>query len=132
MNILNRNFAIADGIRYQYLTTVNNASSDTILLLAGFPQSSYAWRKVIPLLAEDYSVIAVDLPGQGDTDYPVDGYDTDSISLRLKKLLDSLEIKRFHLVESICSYFYLKVLRSINSFIIFETKKDRLRRHHEK
>ncbi|OCY33922.1 hydrolase [Acinetobacter pittii] len=98
VKILNRNFAIADGIRYHYLTTVNNASSDTILLLAGFPQSSYAWRKVIPLLAEDYSVIAVDLPGQGDTDYPIDGYDTDSISLRLKKLLDSLEIKRFHLV----------------------------------
>lgn len=97
MNILNRNFSTADGIRYHYLTA-NKDNSDTILLLAGFPQSSYAWRKIIPLLAKDYSVIAVDLPGQGDTDYPVDGYDTDTISSRLKKYVDLLDIKRFHLV----------------------------------
>jgi len=95
--ILNRNFSTVDGIRYHYLTA-NEANPDTILLLAGFPQSSYAWRKVIPLLSDDYSVIAVDLPGQGDTDYPVGGYDTDTISLRLNKFLDLLDIKKIHLV----------------------------------
>lgn len=43
-------------------------------------------------------MIAIDLPGQGDSDYPIDGYDTDTISHRLKKFLDVLEIKSIHLV----------------------------------
>lgn len=47
-----------------------------IVLLAGFPQSWYAWRRVMPMLAAaGHRVVAVDLPGQGDSDKPDGGYD---------------------------------------------------------
>ena len=38
-----------------------------VLLVHGFPESWWAFHKLIPLLAEDHRVIAVDLPGFGDS-----------------------------------------------------------------
>lgn len=70
---------------------------ETVVLLAGFPQSSYAWRDVIPLLARRFNVIAPDLPGQGDSDFPADGYDTDTVAGRIVELLQQLGVERFSL-----------------------------------
>jgi pimeloyl-ACP methyl ester carboxylesterase len=42
----------------------------TILLLHGFPTSSHMFRNLIPLLAEDYHVVAPDFPGFGQSDMP--------------------------------------------------------------
>lgn len=39
----------------------------TILLLHGAGASTHSWRDVIPLLAHDSHVVAIDLPGQGFT-----------------------------------------------------------------
>ena len=36
-----------------------------MVLLHGFPETSYAWRKVMPVLAQRYTVIAPDLRGCG-------------------------------------------------------------------
>jgi microsomal epoxide hydrolase len=69
-----------------------------VILLSGFPQSSYAWRKVIPKLAGNHRVIAPDLPGQGDSDLPPDGYDTTAVAKRLDLFLSELGLDRFHLV----------------------------------
>jgi haloacetate dehalogenase len=41
-----------------------------VLLLHGFPQSHYLWRKVVARLALDYSVVCPDLRGYGDSDKP--------------------------------------------------------------
>ncbi|EXU66276.1 hypothetical protein Z951_21105 [Streptomyces sp. PRh5] len=38
-----------------------------VVLLHGWPQTWYAWRKVIPELARHHEVFAVDLPGLGDS-----------------------------------------------------------------
>jgi pimeloyl-ACP methyl ester carboxylesterase len=43
-----------------------------VLLLHGWPTSSFLWRHVIPALAERNRVIAVDLPGFGRSDKPLD------------------------------------------------------------
>lgn len=61
---LQHHFSNIAGLRLHYVTGGNG---DPVLLLAGFPESSYAWRRVIPSFAEHYTVIAVDLPGQGDS-----------------------------------------------------------------
>jgi pimeloyl-ACP methyl ester carboxylesterase len=42
----------------------------------GWPESWYAWRLVMPGLARDFEVIAIDQRGMGLTDKPRDGYDT--------------------------------------------------------
>lgn len=41
-----------------------------VLLLHGFPTSSHMFRELIPVLAEDYRVVAPDLPGFGFSDAP--------------------------------------------------------------
>lgn len=77
---------------------VEGGQGPAIVLLAGFPQSWYAWRKVMPLLSDDYRVIAIDLPGQGDSDKPMDGYDTHTAGERIHTLLGVLGLKEYFLV----------------------------------
>ena len=83
----NHFFAEAAGIRFHY---VIRGKGPTIVLIAGFPQSLYAWRRVIPILATKYKVIAIDLPGQGDSDKPDFGYDTQTTAERIYALLEKL------------------------------------------
>lgn len=49
---------------------VSAGKGDPLVLVHGFPETSYAWRKVIPALAEHFTVIAPDLRGCGDSDRP--------------------------------------------------------------
>lgn len=86
---------VVDGLGYHLVTA---GSGPTVVLVTGFPQSWYAWRRVIPLLSDRYRVIAVDLPGQGDSAIPVDGYDTATTARRLRSLLSALGERRYVLV----------------------------------
>ncbi|HEY8165613.1 MAG TPA: alpha/beta fold hydrolase [Gemmatimonadaceae bacterium] len=47
-----------------------NPSKPTIVLLHGFPSSSYSFHDLIPLLADRFHVIAPDYPGMGYSDAP--------------------------------------------------------------
>jgi pimeloyl-ACP methyl ester carboxylesterase len=85
----------ASGLRFH---CVLGGSGPDIVLLAGFPQSCYAWRRVMPLLTPHFRVIALDLPGQGDSDKPMDGYDTQTTALRVNALLKVLGVERHLLV----------------------------------
>ena len=69
-------------------------SGPAVALVAGFPQSCYAWRRTMPLLAAHFRVIAIDLPGQGDSDKPVDGYDTGTAAQRVNLALRALGVGR--------------------------------------
>lgn len=89
-------FETVNGVRLHYVEG-GKRDGDALVLLAGFPESWYAWRKVMPMLAAHYRVIAPDLPGQGDSDCPMDGYDTTSLATTIHGLLGQLEVKRYHL-----------------------------------
>src|SRR5436190_6695245 len=58
-----------DGINLFY-REAGNPESTTILLLHGFPTSSHMFRNLIPALADNYHVVAPDLPGFGFSDAP--------------------------------------------------------------
>lgn len=90
-------FQAIEGIRLHYVVG-GKADGDVVVLLAGFPESWFAWRKVMPLLADRYKIIALDLPGQGDSDRPIDGYDTQSLATTVHHLLRKLGIGRIFLV----------------------------------
>jgi pimeloyl-ACP methyl ester carboxylesterase len=77
----------AAGIRFHI---VQGGSGVPVFLIAGFPQSWYAWRRVMPILAERHTVVAIDLPGQGDSDRPTDGYDTQTTGERINALITML------------------------------------------
>ena len=51
-----------------------------LVLLHGWPQTSYAWRHVVPLLAPDCRTLAFDLPGIGSSDPAAGQFDKWSIS----------------------------------------------------
>ncbi|WP_337271504.1 alpha/beta fold hydrolase [Oryzifoliimicrobium ureilyticus] len=90
-------FIRANGLRAHYVVG-GVEHGETIVLLAGFPESWYAWRHVIPLLGERYRVVAIDLPGQGDSDRPMDGYDTQTVAERVHAFIAAMGIKRYSLV----------------------------------
>src|ERR1700759_2393046 len=59
----------ADGVNVFY-REAGPLSAPVILLLHGFPASSFQYRELIPRLADRYRVIAPDLPGFGFTVVP--------------------------------------------------------------
>ncbi len=70
----------------------------TVLLLHGFPTSSFMYRNLIPLLADRYHVIAPDLPGFGLTQAPEDGryaYTFDQLSRTLGRFTEQLHLDRY-------------------------------------
>lgn len=54
-----------DGLRVRY---VRRGRGPALVLLHGFASSIYTWAEVIPALADDHDVVAVDLPGFGGSD----------------------------------------------------------------
>ena len=69
-----------------------------LLLLHGWPQHWYAWRKLIPLLAGSRRVICPDLRGFGWTDAPDEGYRTADLAADAVALLDELDLDRVDVI----------------------------------
>jgi pimeloyl-ACP methyl ester carboxylesterase len=72
---------------------VEAGAGPLMVLASGWPQTWYSWRKIMPELARHFRVVAVDLPGIGDSDFPRGGYDTGSISLHLDAVLDAYDAR---------------------------------------
>jgi haloacetate dehalogenase len=58
-------------------------SGPVLLLLHGFPETSLAWRRVAPDLANEFTVIAADLPGYGDSILSDTAFDQGRVSKRV-------------------------------------------------
>jgi pimeloyl-ACP methyl ester carboxylesterase len=97
---------LPDGVRSRFVANVNGlrmhvleAGSRTearagVLLLHGFPEIAYSWRRLMPALAaEGYHVMAPDLRGYGRTDGTGVGYDDDLRPFRmLNEIRDMLSL----------------------------------------
>ena len=68
-----------------------------LLLVHGWPQFWYQFRLIMPTLARDFSVVAVDQRGIGLSDKPQHGYDTATLADDLVALMDTLGHHRFAL-----------------------------------
>jgi pimeloyl-ACP methyl ester carboxylesterase len=79
------------------LHAVIGGDGPPLLLVHGWPQTWYAWRMVMPTLAKDFTVIAVDQRGRGLSDKPRDGYDAGTLANDLVGLMDALGFQRFAL-----------------------------------
>jgi pimeloyl-ACP methyl ester carboxylesterase len=69
-----------------------------LLLVHGWPETWYAWRLLMPALARDFEVIAVDQRGIGLSDKPQDGYETGTLANDLVALMDALGHEKFAVV----------------------------------
>jgi pimeloyl-ACP methyl ester carboxylesterase len=69
-----------------------------VVLLHGWPQTWYEWRRIIPGLAERYTVIAPDMRGLGDSSKPATGYAKRIIAEDIYQLVRHLGLERIFLV----------------------------------
>ena len=89
----------ADGVTVFY-REAGLPGAPVILLLHGFPASSFMYRELIPRLADRYRVIAPDLPGFGFTEVPPKrayAYTFDSLANTIATFTDALDLQRYAL-----------------------------------
>ena len=89
----------ADGVKVFYREAGPN-DAPIVLLLHGFPTSSFQYRELIPRLADRYRVIAPDLPGFGFTEVPDERhykYTFDALAESITAFTDALSLKRYAL-----------------------------------
>ena len=70
----------------------------TVLLLHGFPTSGHMFRNLIPILSEDYHVVAPDFPGFGQTDLPDHkkfSYTFANLAEVIGKFTEAIGLKKF-------------------------------------
>jgi pimeloyl-ACP methyl ester carboxylesterase len=84
-----------NGIQMHY---VIGGQGDPVVLLHGWPETWYAWRHVMPALAKNYTVIAPDLRGLGDSSKPPTGYDGKTVAEDIHQLVTKLGFKTIFLV----------------------------------
>lgn len=87
--------AFVNGQKIHY---VRAGEGDPLVLLHGWPQTWYMWRKVIPALSQKYTVIAPDLRGFGQSSKPIDGYDKRTVAADIYALVQSLGFEKVFLV----------------------------------
>src|ERR1700683_1388916 len=87
----------ADGVQVFY-RTAGEANAPVVLLLHGFPTSSFMFRELIPRLANDYRIIAPDFPGFGFTEVPPErnySYSFDGLTLTIDAFTEALKFNRY-------------------------------------
>jgi pimeloyl-ACP methyl ester carboxylesterase len=89
----------ADGIQVFY-RAAGDPNAPVVLLLHGFPTSSFMFRELIPRLADHCRVIAPDLPGFGFTQVPAERkytYSFDALAKTMEAFTEALKLKRYTL-----------------------------------
>jgi pimeloyl-ACP methyl ester carboxylesterase len=80
------------------LALLLQGNGDPVVSLHGWPETWYAWHKVMPALAKNYTVIAPDLRGLGDSSKPLTGYDGKAVAEDIHQLVTQLGFKTIFLV----------------------------------
>lgn len=87
MDDLEHGYVRVNGIQMHYVIA---GSGPVLLLLHGFPEFWYSWRKQIAGLKDRFTVVAPDLRGYNETDKPLWGYETDVLTADVIGLIDAI------------------------------------------
>jgi haloacetate dehalogenase len=82
------------------IVTVHGGNGPPLLLMHGNPFTHLSWHKIAPRLAEEFTVVATDLRGYGDSEKPPSGEDHSGYSFRAMaqdqvEVMASLGFKKF-------------------------------------
>ena len=77
---------------------VIGGQGDPVVLLHGWPETWYEWRHVMPALAKNYTVVAPDLRGLGESSKPASGYDAKTVAEDIYQLVTKLGFNSIYLV----------------------------------
>jgi pimeloyl-ACP methyl ester carboxylesterase len=87
--------AEVQGVKIHYTT---GGQGTPLILLHGYAETSRMWIPILPVLGEQFTVIAPDLPGIGDSSIPIDGMDMKTAAIRIHALAVSLGVKKARVV----------------------------------
>ncbi len=80
-------FTDVNGVHLHYFI---GGKGSPVVLLHGYAESSHMWFPIMPLLAENHTVIVPDLRGAGDSSKPESGYDKKNMAVDIHDLVTSL------------------------------------------
>jgi pimeloyl-ACP methyl ester carboxylesterase len=87
--------AQANGTTLYY---VRGGTGPAVILLHGFPEDWYAYHRVMPLLAKQFTVVAVDLRGIGGSAVTAGGYDAANMAEDVHQLVERLHLEHVYVV----------------------------------
>lgn len=93
--VFSHHTADVNGVNIHYVV---GGQGEPVLLVHGHPETWYAWRKIMPTLAQHYTLIVPDMRGYGDSSKPEAGYEKHIVAEDLHQLLQRLNVKRYYLV----------------------------------
>ena len=88
-------FVEARGLRFHVASA---GGGEPLVLLHGWPQHWWMWRRVLPGLAERFRCIVPDLRGLGWSDAPPSGYEKATLAQDVLALLDALGLRKVRLM----------------------------------
>jgi pimeloyl-ACP methyl ester carboxylesterase len=100
--VIHRPFPPVQGVAHHYVTVdgvklhyaeAGPPDAPVVVLVHGWPQHWYMWRRVIPRLAREYRVIAMDLRGYGWSDAPDSSYAKEEFASDLLGLIRELGLR---------------------------------------
>jgi len=105
---------------------VKGGSGPALVLLHGWPETSWEWHKVMPELAKTHTVIAIDLPGLGKSTIPSGGFDAAHTAVRLHEAVLALGYHQVqilsHDVGALVAYPYAKQFpNDVSRMAVLET-----------
>ncbi|UPK42644.1 alpha/beta fold hydrolase [Paenibacillus pabuli] len=92
---ISHHYTDVNGTKLHYVSA--GTSGPPVLLVHGFPETWWTFRKVIPLLAKNHRVFAVDLRGFGDSDNGPGIYDSKTSAEDLHLLIKELNVGPVHI-----------------------------------
>jgi pimeloyl-ACP methyl ester carboxylesterase len=92
---LTRRYAGVCGFQMSYVT---GGHGEPIVLLHGLGSDSGTWRRILPELAQHYTVYAPDMFGCGLSDKPKIAYTIEAMAHYIRLFMDAVEIERAHLI----------------------------------
>ncbi len=113
-----------DGVKIHYRT---KGTGPTLLLLHGWPTSSYLYREIVEKVGESFQVIAMDLPGFGKSDKKLEDsysfrYHMRTINGFLKNLkLEKVSLGVHDMGGPIGLYWMIKNMEKVERLILFNT-----------
>lgn len=112
-----------EGKRFSYYTA-GKKNNPAIVLLHGWPETSKIWEKIIPGLEGNYYVLAIDLPGLGESD-GLDNYDTGTVAEWVRKIIASFGVSHFNLISHdigswVASTYALKYQEDLASLVLID------------
>ena len=101
------------------------STAETLVLIHGFAADKDNWLRFSRHLSNDYQMIALDLPGFGDSDHPAGSYDVGTQAERLASILEAMGIDKAHVLGNsmgghIAALYAARYPQRVSSLALFD------------